>query len=167
MRQSKPAVFAAVLGLTRAASGVGDFWAQTDWCARVKGATDNTPVTYEDPATKETTEHGTADGRRACWQHCLTYGATQAVVVGLGTRILGIRLNPAAAGAALAVSILTHYAADRRVPGGLLETIATKTGKDAFYELADHGINGAFELDASFHHIWETVAALAATCKAR
>ncbi|MGW3275970.1 hypothetical protein ACWDFH_31585, partial [Streptomyces kronopolitis] len=78
----RPAVFAAVLGLTRAASAVGDFWTQSDYCAQVKGATDEQPVKYTDEATKVTTTHGTCDGARACAWHCLTYTATQALTVG-------------------------------------------------------------------------------------
>ena len=159
----RPANFAALLGLTRAASAIGDFWVQNDYCARVKGASDDCPVSYEDPATKEKTTHGTADGRKACLQHCLTYTATQAIVAGLGARALGIKVHPGAAAAALALSFATHYAADRRVPGGLLETLATKTGKGNFWRLADHGINGAYCLDGAWHHGWETLAALVAT----
>ncbi|WP_327328733.1 hypothetical protein OG735_41445 (plasmid) [Streptomyces sp. NBC_01210] len=163
----RPAVFAALLGLTRAASAIGDFWIQDDFCARVKGASDDHPVTYQDPVTEEKTTHGTADGRKACLHHCLTYTATQAIVASAGARALGIRVHPAAAAAALAISFGTHYAADRRVPGkGLLEKIATKTGKGGFYKLADFGINGAFHLDGAWHHGWETVAALVATTKA-
>ncbi|GGN61837.1 hypothetical protein GCM10012285_61290 [Streptomyces kronopolitis] len=113
----RPATFAALLGLTRAASAIGDFWIQNDFCARVKGASDEAPVTYEDPATKVTSIHGTVDGRKACLHHCLTYTATQAIVAGLGARALGIRIHPAAAAAALAISFGTHYTADRRVPG--------------------------------------------------
>ncbi|WP_369265812.1 hypothetical protein [Streptomyces harbinensis] len=164
----RSAAFAAVLGLTRAASAIGDFWVQNDFCARVKGASDDAPVTYENPVTKEKTTHGTADGRKACLHHCLTYTATQAAVVGVGTRVLGIRLHPGAAAAALALSLGTHYIADRRVPGhGVLETLAAKTGKGGFFRLADHGMNGAFHLDNAWHHGWETVAALIATTSSR
>ncbi|MEU5431014.1 hypothetical protein AB0H73_36170 [Streptomyces olivoreticuli] len=166
MSHRNAAVFAALLGLTRAASAAGDFWVQSDFCARVKGATDAAPVTYEDSATKEKTTHGTSDGRKACLHHCLTYTATQAAVVGIGARVLGMRIHPGAAAAALAVSGITHYIADRRVPGGVLQTIAERTGKGSFYKLADFGMNGAFHLDAAWHHGWETVAALIATEKA-
>ncbi|WP_260616309.1 hypothetical protein ACPZ13_00585 [Streptomyces sp. IPPR8] len=113
----RPAAFAALLGLTRAASAIGDFWVQNDFRARVKGASDDAPVTYEDPATKEKTTHGTADGRKACLHHCVTYTATQAIVAGFGARALGIRVHPGAAAATLALSFGTHYIADRRVPG--------------------------------------------------
>ncbi|MFE3685365.1 hypothetical protein ACFXPM_19240 [Streptomyces sp. NPDC059095] len=167
MHAHRPAVFAALLGLTRAASAIGDFWMQSDFCARVKGASDDHPVTYQDPVTERETVHGTADGRSACLHHCLTYTATQALVAGAGARALGIRVHPAAATAALALSFGTHYAADRRVPGkGLLEKIAIKTGKGDFYRLASHGMSGAFHLDAAWHHGWETAAALIATTKA-
>ncbi|APE26785.1 hypothetical protein [Streptomyces venezuelae] len=168
MQAHRPAAFAAVLGLTRAASAVGDFWVQSDFCARVKGASDDHPVTYEDPVTGKKTVHGTSDGRRACLEHCVTYTATQAIVAGLGAWALGIKVHPAAAAAALAVSFGTHYAADRRVPGrGLVEKLATKTGKGGFYKLADFGMNGSFHLDSAWHHGWETVAALIATTGAK
>ncbi|MEV8528999.1 hypothetical protein AB0451_33415 [Streptomyces sp. NPDC052000] len=68
----RPATFAALLGLTRAASALGDFWIQDDFCARVKGASDDHLVTYQDPVTEEKTVHGTADGRMACLHHCLS-----------------------------------------------------------------------------------------------
>ncbi|MFE5560293.1 hypothetical protein [Streptomyces sp. NPDC056544] len=165
--QHRPAVFAALLGLTRAASAIGDFWVQDDFCARVKGASDDRPVTYQDPTTGQETTHGTAGGRAACLHHCLTYTATQAIVAGAGARALGIRVHPVAAAAALALSFGTHYAADRRVPGkGLLEKLAVRTGKGGFYKLTSHGLNGAFHLDSAWHHGWETVAALIATTKA-
>ncbi|MFC8593080.1 hypothetical protein [Streptomyces atroolivaceus] len=84
-------------------------------------------------------------------------------MVGAGAHALGIRVHSAA----LAVSFGTHYAADRRVPAkGLLEKIATRTGSGGFYQLASHGLNGAFQLDSAWHHGWETVAALIATTKA-
>ncbi|MFD5898640.1 hypothetical protein [Streptomyces sp. NPDC060366] len=163
----RPAIFAAVLGLGRAASNIGDHWVQNDHCARVKGATDAKPVyTPTGNADEEPVAHGTADGIKACAWHCLTYTATQAAVVGIGARVLGIRLHPGAAAAALAVSGITHYIADRRVPGGVLETLATKTGKSKLYRLADHGMNGAYALDQAWHEGWEAVAALVATTRA-
>lgn len=73
--QHRPAVFAALLGLTRAGSAIGDFWIQSDFCARVKGASDVHPVTYVDPVTEEKTTHGTADGRKACLTHVASLGA--------------------------------------------------------------------------------------------
>ncbi|MFJ9703390.1 hypothetical protein [Streptomyces fradiae] len=49
------------------------------------------------------------------------------------------------------------------MPGGLLETLATKTGKGNFWSLTSHGLNGAYCLDNAWHHGWETAAALIAT----
>ncbi|WP_405864415.1 hypothetical protein [Streptomyces sp. NBC_00005] len=77
-------------------------------------------------------------------ENCLTCTATQAIVAGLGARALGIRVHPGAA-TALALSLGTHYIADRRVPGkDVLEKLANKTGKANFYKLADFGMNGLF-----------------------
>ncbi|GAA2638637.1 hypothetical protein [Streptomyces axinellae] len=59
----RPAVFAALLGLTRAGSAIGDFWVQSDFCARAKGGSDDHPVTYVDPATED-------DGGRDKVQMC-------------------------------------------------------------------------------------------------
>lgn len=162
----RPEIFAALLVLARTGSRIGDTWSQSDFCAQVKGASDEHPVTYTHPETGLKRTYGTEAGRRACAWHCLTYTATQAVAVTVGTRALGIRLRPAAAVTAAAVSFGTHYLADRRVPGGFLETLARKTGKGAFWELADHGINGTFHLDSAWHHGWETLAALVATTRA-
>ncbi|MDQ0938643.1 hypothetical protein [Streptomyces sp. V1I1] len=71
----RPAFFAAVFGLGRAGSNVGDHFVQSDYCARVKGATDAKPVhfTTGNP-DDEPTVHGTADGRKACAWHCLSLG---------------------------------------------------------------------------------------------
>lgn len=163
MTYYKAAVAAALLSFGRAGSAAGDIWIQSDFCAKAKAATDEAPVTYKNEKTGVKTTHGTADGRRACIHHCLTYTATQALAVGVSARVLGIRLHPGAAAAALAISGVTHYIADRRVPDGVLETLARKTGKGAFYKLADFGMNGSFQLDQAWHHSWEAIAALVAT----
>ncbi|MEU8511618.1 hypothetical protein AB0C76_08535 [Kitasatospora sp. NPDC048722] len=62
--------------------------------------------------------------------------------------------------AALALSAVTHYIADRREP---LRRLADATGKGRFVRLADHGMNGAYALDQAWHHAAETVAALIAS----
>ncbi|MCC5474502.1 hypothetical protein [Streptomyces barringtoniae] len=115
--QHRPAVFAALLGLTRVGSAIGDFWIQANFGACVKGASDDHPVTYQDPVIEEKTTHGTVDGRKARLHHCLTYIGHACDRGRSWRRALGIRVHPAAAAAALAVSFGTHYAADRRVPG--------------------------------------------------
>ncbi|WP_380286543.1 hypothetical protein [Kitasatospora purpeofusca] len=132
---------------------------QSDHCARTKGATDAAPVQVLDEDGRVIATHGTAAGRRACALHCLTYSATQAAALLLGARALGLRLRPGPVAAALAISGLTHFAIDRRIPGGLLERFADATGKGAFYRLADHGMNGAYCMDGAVHHGFETLAA--------
>ncbi|WP_371484815.1 hypothetical protein [Kitasatospora sp. NBC_00315] len=154
MNTARTARFAAAYALLRAGADIGDHLVQSDHCARTKGATDAAPVTGDDG-----TVHGTAAGRKACAVHCLTYSATQAAALLLGARALGLRLRPAQVAAALAISGLTHYAIDRRVPGGLLQRFADATGKGNFYRLADHGINGAARMDGAVHHGLETIAA--------
>ncbi|MGW1765040.1 hypothetical protein ACWCQL_13315 [Streptomyces sp. NPDC002073] len=161
----RAARFGAVYALLRASANAADHWIQDDRCAQVKGATDQAPVTYKHPITEAETTYGTEGGRRACAWHVTTYTATQGVVVLAGSKALGIRLHPAALIAALAVSAATHYAADRRVPEGLLQRIARATGKERFYEMTDHGLNGSYLLDQAWHHAWETVAAVVAVTK--
>lgn len=162
----RPAYFATAYALLRVAADYADHWGQSDRDAQTKGATDTAPVVYEDEKTGEKTTVGTRGGRRACASHVLQYTATQGLVLVAGSRALGIRLHPAAVAGALAVSGLTHYAADRRVPGGLLHRLAKASGKERFYKLADFGMNGAYCLDQAYHHSFETLAALIATVKA-
>ncbi|MEV7122141.1 hypothetical protein [Kitasatospora griseola] len=121
--------FSVALSLIRAAGDVADHWVQSDWCAQVKGATDRSPVTYTDERTDAKTVHGTTDGIKACAWHCCTYTATQGLVLLVGAKVLGVRLRPAAVAGALVISGLTHFASDRRVPGGRLERLAKKAGK--------------------------------------
>ncbi|MFF2571127.1 hypothetical protein [Streptomyces sp. NPDC058084] len=166
MDHRRPARFAAAYALLRAAADVADHWVQSDKCAQAKGATDKAPVVYEDEKTEVKTTFGTSGGRRACAWHCITYTGTQGLVLVVGARALGVRLHPAAVAGALAISGFTHYAADRRVPDGLLHQIAKKRGKERFYKLADFGMNGAYVLDQAWHHGWETVAAYVATAGA-
>ncbi|WP_221355346.1 hypothetical protein [Streptomyces beigongshangae] len=70
----RSALFAAVLGLGRAGSNIGDHFVQSDYCARVKGATDDKPVHYAATPDDEPTIHGTADGIKACAWHVASVG---------------------------------------------------------------------------------------------
>ncbi|MDH6107901.1 hypothetical protein P3T36_006360 [Kitasatospora sp. MAP12-15] len=158
-RTACTARFAAAYALMRVGADVGDHLVQSDFCARTKGATDAAPVTETDQEGRVIATHGTAAGRKACAVHCLTYSATQAAVLLLAARTLGLRLRPGQVVAALAISGLTHYAIDRRVPGGVLQRFADATGKGKFFRLADYGINGAYCMDGACHHAFETVAA--------
>ncbi|MGW1226607.1 hypothetical protein [Streptomyces sp. NPDC002530] len=161
----RPTVFAAAYALLRVASDHSDHWGQSDFDAQCKGATDEAPVEYKH-GDGTTAIVGTDGGRRACLHHVLQLTTTQALALVAGTWVLGIRLHLGAVAAALAVSGLTHYAADRRVPQGVLQRLAKATGKERFYKLSDHGMNGAYCLDQSWHHSCETFAALLVSVKA-
>jgi hypothetical protein len=162
---SRSAKFAASYALLRAAADVADHWVQSDYCAQAKGATDAAPVTTVSEKTGEKTVNGTRQGRRACAWHVLTYTATQGAVLAAGSRAVGVRLHPGAVAGALALSGVTHYIADRRVPNGVLHRLAKATGKERFYKLADFGMNGAYALDQAWHHGFETLAAIVAAAK--
>ncbi|GAA1401506.1 hypothetical protein GCM10009639_43890 [Kitasatospora putterlickiae] len=139
--------FTVSYALLRAAADVADHWIQTDYQASTKGQHDHAEG------------QSSAAGRRACAAHVASYTATQAAVLLAGTRLLGVRLRPVPVVAALAVSAVTHYVADRREP---LRRLADETGKGRFVRLADHGLNGGYLLDQAWHHGWETAAALIA-----
>ncbi|MFE2721329.1 hypothetical protein [Kitasatospora sp. NPDC059327] len=147
MLSVRAARFAAVYALLRASADVADHWIQTDHQAVTKGQHDHDG-------------QSSAAGRRACAAHVATYTATQAAVLLAGTRLLGIRLRPGPGAAALTLSAVTHYVADRREP---LRRLADTTGKSKFVRLADHGLNGGYLLDQSWHHAFETCAALIAS----
>ncbi len=140
---TRAAAFAALYALARVAADVADHWVQTDGQATTKGQTD-------DP------EKGTtaAAGRRACLAHVASYVGTQATAVAAGSRLLGIRITPGRAAAALVVSAATHYVADRREP---VRRLADATGKGRFYRLGGP-LGGAYLLDQAIHHGAETIA---------
>ncbi|MET8627737.1 hypothetical protein ABZW30_29000 [Kitasatospora sp. NPDC004669] len=144
----RAARFAAVYALLRSAADVADHWVQTDHQASAKGQHDHTDG------------QSSAAGRRACAAHVAAYTATQGAVLLAGARLLGVRLRPGPVTAALALSAVTHYVADRREP---LRRLADATGKGNFVRLADHGMNGAYALDQAWHHAAETIAALIAS----
>jgi len=141
----EPGVTALNYAALRTAADLADHWIQTDRQARVKG-----------------TNGG--DGRKACAAHVASYTATQAVALMAASRASGIRLNGRALTAALALSAVTHYVADRRTP---LKRLADLTGKGVFVRLADHGMNGAYCLDQAWHHTFEAVAAVVGAVGAR
>ncbi|MGD9486309.1 hypothetical protein WDH52_24245 [Streptomyces sp. TRM70308] len=161
----RSALFAAVLGLGHAGSNLGDYLVQSYYCARVKGATDDKPVHYAASPDDEPTVHGTADGIKACAWHCLTYTAPRPSRSGPAPA----PGHPAAPGRRRGRARPVPRHALRRgppAPGGLLEMLATKTGKGDIWRLADHGLNGASCIDSAWHHGWETLAVLVATTKA-
>ncbi|WP_371481977.1 hypothetical protein [Kitasatospora sp. NBC_00315] len=145
---NRAARFATAYALLRTAADVADHWIQTDHQASNKGQHDHNDG------------QSSAAGRRACAAHVATYTATQGAALLLGSRVLGVRLRPGPVAAALALSAVTHYVADRREP---LRRLADATGKANFVRLADHGMNGAYALDQAWHHVFETAAAVIAS----
>ncbi|WP_457029245.1 hypothetical protein [Kitasatospora sp. P5_F3] len=148
MSHVRAARFAAAYALLRAAGDLADHWVQTDHQASNKGQHDHNDG------------QSCAAGRRACAAHVATYTATQTAALLIGSRVLGVRLRPGPVAVALALSAVTHYAADRREP---LRRLADATGKANFVRLTDFGMNGAYALDQAFHHTFETAAALIAS----
>ncbi len=133
-------VLAAVFGALYAAHHVADHWVQTQHQAETKGCP------------------GWA-GRWACLKHVVTYTVTSLLAVLAVVWRTGAEVSPVALTLGLAVSAVTHYIADRRIP---LRRIADSLGegKGKFYRLADFGLNGAYLLDQSWHVGWLFIAAL-------
>lgn len=134
------AVFAALF----AAHMVADHWVQTSAQARDKSL----------PGWP---------GRLACLAHVATYLITQALALG-ALVALGANLHPAWTLAGLAVSGVTHYVADRRVP---LRRLAEMVGRGEFWVVGTPAAGqapclgtGAYALDQSWHIGWIFVSAL-------
>lgn len=86
--------FGVAYAVLTAAHEIGDYLVQRDADAVAKG------------------RHGT-DGIAACSRHVASYTATQALALYAADRHLGLGLNARRAAAGLALSAVTHYAADR------------------------------------------------------
>lgn len=141
---SRAARFAAVCGVLTASHEVGDYWAQRDAEAVAKGG------------------HGHA-GRAACARHVASYTATQGLALIVADRGLGLGLGWRRIGAALAVSAVTHYVADRSGgrwredgPSTRLVRFARRTGHTGWLE-RDPGAGPL--LDQAWHKGWIAVAA--------
>lgn len=143
--------------LLHAAGKVGDYWIQRGLHAKIKGAYDDEPVILKDEAGVETV-YKTAEGRRACAHHVITYTATQAFALAVGNRVLGLGISPARMAAGLAISGATHFIADRRRP---IKRLAEMVGpeKAEFYAM-QAPICGSLELDQATHRGCEAIAAL-------
>ncbi len=146
---STAAVFAATFVAFYAAHQVADHWVQTEHQARVKG-------------------HAGWTGRLACAKHVGTYLLAQLAAVLAANAALDLHLTAGRVAAALAVSGVTHYIADRRAP---LRRIAALAGHANFFELGaprpgrDDNPSlgtGAYAMDQSWHIGWLFVAALVA-----
>ncbi|ASO21540.1 hypothetical protein FHR81_003183 [Actinoalloteichus hoggarensis] len=139
---SRAAVFAATFAVLFAAHQVADYWVQTDDQARNKG------------------EPGSS-GRRACAGHVASYTAVTAGALEIANAVLGLRVPVAGRVAVQAVSAATHYAADRR-EHGLMMQFARRCGKGAYL---DNG--GAAPMDQAWHIASLAVAAGVAAVSAQ
>jgi len=138
------ATFAVVFAALGAGHQAGDYWVQTHRQALAKGGP------------------GWA-GRRACAAHVATYTLTLAACLALAAWRLSVPLSGAQVAAGLAVSAVTHYAADRRRPlERLAEVLGASVvpGKARFYAAGDGLATGAAYLDQAWHWMWLFVSAL-------
>jgi Protein of unknown function (DUF3307) len=150
---SHTAEFAAVAIALYAAHHVGDYWVQTDGQAKTKAQPGR-------------------NGQAACLMHVATYMLTQFVflIIMIETTGLYLPYGNFTIPAALLVSGVTHYIADRRTP--LARIASWVPGKANFWKLgtprAGRDDNpslgtGAWALDQSWHIFWGVfVAALVA-----
>lgn len=154
--------FAAVFGALYAAHMVGDHWPSTHHGAMRKG------MRRRDAVAAGLHPH---TGPRACAAHVATYTATGALFLALLVWRTGLPLDPWRMPAALLVSAITHYWADRRYTLAWLCRQLAFIGKDRFYTLGaprpgrdDNPTlgTGAYALDQSFHILWLFIAALIA-----
>ena len=139
------ATFSAA-GLTfYAAHHASDYWVQTDHQAKHKGAAG-------------------AEGVRACLLHVSTYVLTQMTLVSVLAAASGMRWNFWGFVAAMLVSGVTHYLADRREHGIMFRLARALPGKVNFLRLgAPRGGHyddnpslgtGAWALDQAWHTFW-------------
>ena len=140
------AQFAAAYAALTASHEVADHWVQLDNQARTKGDRSRA-------------------GAVACAQHVATYTATQALALAAVQRVTGARLSWKRGALALAVSAVTHYAADRQgghwrdeEPRGIVR-IAAATGKSTWLQ---RDPMAGYLMDQSWHKGWIAVAALVA-----
>ncbi|WTX00935.1 hypothetical protein OG216_46770 (plasmid) [Streptomycetaceae bacterium NBC_01309] len=142
MTTSAGARMAATYALLRGAADIADHWVQTDAQA----------------VTKSAQGKQASAGRAACGRHVAAYVAVQGLALLAGNRALDLGLSRRRIAAALAISGVTHYAADRREP---LKRLAHATGKGNFWDLAPP-LGGAYALDQAWHHGAELAAAVVA-----
>jgi hypothetical protein len=135
--------FAAAYAILTASHEVADHWVQSDADAAAKGLPGR-------------------EGAQACARHVATYTATQALALAAADRLLGLRLDPRRTVAALAVSAVTHYWADRsgghwrdEQPTGIVR-LAHRRGKQGWLQ-RDPG--AGYLMDQSWHKGWIAIAA--------
>ncbi|NUP47237.1 MAG: hypothetical protein HOW97_07975 [Catenulispora sp.] len=141
---SPAARFAAAYAALTASHELADYWVQVDADAQAKGKPGR-------------------EGRLACARHVASYTATQAAALWAVDRYLRLGLRPGPAVTGLAVSAITHYAADRSAghwrdeqPTTLLPRLAHRLGKSGWTR---NDPTAGPLLDQSWHKAWITIAA--------
>lgn len=122
------AAFAVSFASLYAAHHVGDYWVQTEYQAKHKGAQ---PIVVKG---KVVNPAHVLIGQVACVNHVFTYVMTQSAFLIVGLLVTGVR-SPAPwwlVSIALAISGITHYVADRRAP---LERLTLLIGKINLWEM--------------------------------
>lgn len=150
----------AYMGM-RSAAHFADHWIQTDCQAMHKGLRKGDKVLLKkrphDLEPDVVTLKSSWIGRLACGRHVSSYVATQAVVTMVLFAIAHGGQHWWGLAWGLTLSAVTHYWADRRSP---LQKLAEKVGKGEFYKRGEYTGSGAYALDQSWHHAWETIAAV-------
>jgi hypothetical protein len=118
-----------------AAHHVGDYWVQTHSQSMLKGTAG-------------------AVGRGACRRHVASYLLTQALFLTAVCLVTGAEISPLGEVLALAVSGLTHYAADRREHGIMFKLARWMPWKAGFVDFGTGLATGAWALDQSWHIFW-------------
>lgn len=141
-------VFAATGFALDRAHHVGDHWLQTHHQATHKGLDG-------------------WKGRLACAKHVASYTAAGAIAM-VGLLVLGLPTHPAQILVGLAISAVTHYFADRRVPlyqlavllgrYQYIRAVTVVRERDADAEESGPG-TALYHLDQSWHYFWIGVAA--------
>lgn len=118
-------------------SACGDYWAQTNEQAQVKGKPGQ-------------------DGKRACASHVTVLTATQAMFIGVACAATGERVSARRVAIGLAVNALSHYAIDRRDHGVMpvLCRALKRHGKEDFMRAGTGLATGAALLDQAWHIGW-------------
>lgn len=116
---------------------VGDYWVQTDHQARHKGDAGR-------------------QGARACLTHVISYLLAQALCLTALSLATSLKLPLPGETAALAISGVTHYLADRREHGIMFRLARLLPGKAAFLELGKpraHKIVGHLDQDPTMERV--------------
>jgi hypothetical protein len=139
--------FAAAYAALTAAHEVADHWVQIDAQATIKGDRSRA-------------------GAVACAKHVATYTATQALALAAVSRATGAHLSCRRAAAALAVSAVTHYVADRQGghwrdenPRGIVR-LAAGTGHAGWLQ---RDPSAGYLMDQAWHKGWILISAVIAS----